>query len=197
MSLLEKLQSQWGGTAATVATFATDPEDVAIKANASVANVARVASAPLESATICDLLPQLIKAGMQACDYWQDNQDARDQMLDDLKSTSPDQRQDLLDHLEATYVDSSPSAAEQSINNLRLEHFWGRKEAKELAQRLQRRDRDKDDRRMCVECAHFTANTFCRNHKVAEVPPMVGSDFSVMLQRCRGFALPPEFRWNK
>jgi len=75
--------------------------------------------------------------------------------------------------------------------------FFGRKDAKELAQRLQRRDRDKDDRRMCVECAHFTANTSCRNHKVAEVPPMVGSDFSVMLQRCRGFALPPEFRWNK
>jgi hypothetical protein len=99
MSLLEKLQSHWGGAAATAATSATDPEDVAIKANASVSNVARVASAPLESATICDLLPPLIKAGMQACDYWQDNQDARDQMLDDLKSTSPDQRQDLLDHL--------------------------------------------------------------------------------------------------
>lgn len=197
MSLLEKLQSQWGGTVATSATFATDPDYVEIKTNTSVANVARVASSHPDSATICDLLPQLIKAGMHACDYWQDNQDARDQMLDDLKSTSPDQRQDLLDHLEATYGDSSPSVAEQSTNNLRLEHFWGRKDAKELAQQLQLRDLDNVHMRMCVECAHFTANTSCRNHKVAEVPPMVGCDFSVMLQRCRGFALPPEFRWNK
>lgn len=75
--------------------------------------------------------------------------------------------------------------------NQRMALFFDRKDAKELAQRLQRRDRDRDDRRICMECAHFSANTSCRNHKLAEVPQMVGSDFSVMLQRCSGFALSP------
>jgi len=109
-------------------------------------------------------------------------------------------KKELLEALDGSAMVFSPGLASQQTEssfNRRMALFFGRKDAKELAQRLQRRDRDKDDRRMCVECAHFTANTFCRNHKVAEVPPMVGSDFSVMLQRCRGFAMPPEFRWNK
>ena len=109
-------------------------------------------------------------------------------------------KKELLEALEVSTTAKNPSPVSQqaeSILNQRMALFLGRKDAKELAQQLQRRDFDNVDMRMCVECAHFTANTSCRNHKVAEVPPMVGSDFSVMLQRCRGFALPPEFRWNK
>jgi hypothetical protein len=109
-------------------------------------------------------------------------------------------KKELLEALEGSPTGFNPghhSKQAKTRFNQRMALFISRKDAKELAQRLQRRDRDKDDRGMCVECAHFTANTSCRNHKVAEVPPMVGSDFSVMLQRCRGFALPPEFRWNK
>ena len=107
---------------------------------------------------------------------------------------------EVLEALEGSTTANNPSPVSQQAEsrlNQRITLFLGRKDAKELTQRLQRRDFDNVDVRMCVECAHFTAKTSCRNHKVAEVPPMVGSDFSVMLQRCRGFALPPEFRWNK
>jgi hypothetical protein len=99
-------------------------------------------------------------------------------------------KSELLVALESSptgFITGHHSQQAESSFNRRMALFFGRKDAKELAQRLQRRDRDKDDRRMCVECANFTANTSCRNHKVADVPSMVGSDFSVMLQRCRGF----------
>lgn len=97
---------------------------------------------------------------------------------------------EVLQALEGSTTANNPSPDSQQAKtrfNQRMALFLGRKDAKELAQQLQRRDFDNVDMRMCVECAHFTANTSCRNHKVAEVPPMVGSDFSVMLQRCQGF----------
>ena len=92
---------------------------------------------------------------------------------------------------------SAMNGAEIEAFTARVERFTdkglGLDDANNLANKLVIRDRDQDDRRLCLECAHFTANTSCRNHKAADVPPMVGGDFSVGLQRCQGFALPPAF----
>lgn len=107
---------------------------------------------------------------------------------------------EVMEALEGSTTANNPRPVSQQAESRRVQYmalFLGRTDANELAQQLQRRDLDNVHMRMCVECVHFTANTSCRNHKVADVPPMVGIDFSVMLQRCRGFALPPESRWNK
>jgi LmbE family N-acetylglucosaminyl deacetylase len=45
----------------------------------------------------------LVETAMRACDHWGDNQAARDQMRQDVENTPVHLRQDLLEHLQATY----------------------------------------------------------------------------------------------
>lgn len=62
-------------------------------------------------------------------------------------------------------------------------------DAEDLAERLVLRDRDADDRRLCVECSHYRAGR-CGNRKAAGLhSPEVGRDLAATLQRCEGFAL--------
>lgn len=63
---------------------------------------------------------------------------------------------------------------------------WAEPEAEKLAERLTLRDREGDDRRLCVECAHYRFGR-CRQPERAGVAPDLGV-LATMLQRCPAFA---------
>jgi hypothetical protein len=69
----------------------------------------------------------------------------------------------------------------------RVVRFSGRANAEQLADRLVRRDREADDRVMCIECLHMKG-MICHNSKEAEMHPMLGENFVDQLQRCTGFS---------
>jgi hypothetical protein len=48
-------------------------------------------------------LEQLLAAAMRCCDYWGDSDQARTEMVADIKATPQHLRQDLLDHFQSTY----------------------------------------------------------------------------------------------
>lgn len=55
-------------------------------------------------AAACDELDrQLLEAAMRCCDHWKDGPEARAQMVAEIRATSRDQRQDLLEHFQAWY----------------------------------------------------------------------------------------------
>lgn len=59
-----------------------------------------------------------------------------------------------------------------------------------LADRLVMRDREGDDRRLCLECAHLhgAGRWRCGNWRVADVAPQgLARDLALILQRCSGF----------
>ncbi len=65
-------------------------------------------------------------------------------------------------------------------------------EAAVLADKLVNRDRDLDDRRLCLECVHFqgAGRWRCGNWKRAYVAPDgLARELAVMLQRCSGFGV--------
>ena len=60
-------------------------------------------------------------------------------------------------------------------------------DADDLAERLTLRDRDADERVICVECSHYRPGR-CGNHRSALMTTAdIGRDLAVMLQRCPGF----------
>ena len=69
----------------------------------------------------------------------------------------------------------------------RVVRFSGRANAEQLADRLVRRDREADDRVMCIECLHMKG-MICHNSKEAEMHAMLGENFVDQLQRCTGFS---------
>lgn len=73
----------------------------------------------------------------------------------------------------------------------------GLDQAEALADKLVRRDREPDDRRLCLECAHLAghsgANWRCRNWQVAGVAcqerdALLSAALVFQLQRCDGFS---------
>ena len=63
----------------------------------------------------------------------------------------------------------------------------GNVDAEDLAERLTLRDRDADERRLCIECKHYRPGR-CGNHRRAGLQaPDVGRDLATLLQRCPGF----------
>jgi hypothetical protein len=69
--------------------------------------------------------------------------------------------------------------------------FRGWDSAEAVADRLVRRDRENDDRVICLECAHYTKR-WCVNAKAAELSPTKSStriaiDLISLLQHCPGF----------
>jgi len=58
--------------------------------------------------------------------------------------------------------------------------------AERLADQLLLRDREEDDRRLCIECTHLQGLT-CTNWRIAQVPKTISRDFLKLLQRCPGF----------
>lgn len=63
-------------------------------------------------------------------------------------------------------------------------------EAQALADKLTRRDRETDDRRLCTECAHLSgAGPWrCGNWRRADMPAALPPDWVRLLQRCPGHA---------
>lgn len=65
---------------------------------------------------------------------------------------------------------------------------WPEPDAVELAGRLAKRDRDRDDRVNCTDCMHFRPGR-CDNHRQAALTvASIGKDWSALLQRCDGFS---------
>ena len=117
MSLLEKLQSNWGRGDVTVATVATDD----LFQKPSVATVASVASTPDEGNTQPKpligfdpphdddpLLVLLLELGEQICDLWNDSEAARAEMRDDILCYPPHQRAALMTTLEGSLRADKP-----------------------------------------------------------------------------------------
>lgn len=64
---------------------------------------------------------------------------------------------------------------------------WAESEAEALAERLVIRDRERDARVSCADCAHYRPGR-CGNHQRAGLQAAeVGRDWVALLQRCRGF----------
>lgn len=201
MSLLEKLQSKWGGGDVTVATVAT----VDLLQKLSVAKVASVASTPDEGNTqpkplfgfdpshdVDPLLEIILELGIEICDYWNDSDAARAEMRSDILSYPPHQREALMGTLEGSLRAEKPrfkTRQEAAMFTQRIDLFFGRVDAKEIAHRLTLRDREQDDRRLCLECRYFKPHRLeCNNFEWAGfTQPKLGSNWVNQLQRCLGF----------
>ena len=201
MSLLKQLQSKWSEGTATVATDAT----VDLLQKPSVAKVASVASSheggntqpkPLTgfdpSHDGDPLLEILLDLGNEICDFWKDSEAARTEMRADILSCPPHQREALMATLEGSLRAEKPrfkTRQEEARFTQRMNLFFGRTDAKELAQRLMIRDREQDDKRLCLECRHFKPHRLeCNNFEWAGfTQPKLGSNWISQLQRCLGF----------
>jgi hypothetical protein len=92
------------------------------------------------------------------------------------------------------------NGSEIDTNTARLARFTGKGvihgDAEQLADKLVTRNRDLDDRRLCLECSHLSGHAGswrCRNWKLAGIAILardagLPSDLVRMLQRCDGFA---------
>ena len=201
MSLLKKLQSKWDEGDMTVATVAT----VDLFQKPSVAKVASVASSRDEGnaqpnpLTGFDpshdgdpLLEILLDLGNEICDFWKDSEAAKAEMRSDILSCPPHQREALLAALDGSLRTERPrfkTQQEEARFTQRINIFFGRTDAKELAKRLMIRDREQDDRRLCLECRHFKSHRLeCNNFEWAGfTQPKLGSNWVSQLQRCLGF----------
>lgn len=201
MSLLKQLQSKWSEGAATVATVAT----VDLLQKPSVAKVASVSSSHARENTqpkpligfnpshdVDPLLEILLDLGNEICDFWDDSEAARAEMRADILSYPPYQREALVATLEGSLGAEKPRSKtrqEEARFTQRMNLFFGRDDAKELAQRLMIRDREQDDRRLCLECRHFKPHRLeCNNFEWAGfTQPKLGSNWVSQLQRCLGF----------
>ena len=201
MSLLKQLQLKWSKGTATVATDAT----VDLLQKPSVAKVASVASShaggnvqpkPLTgfdpSLDGDPLLEILLDLGNEICDYWNDSEVARAEMRSDILSCPPHQREALMATLEGSRRAEKPmvkTRQEEARFTQRINLFFARTDAKELAQRLMIRDREQDDRRLCLECRYFKPHRLeCNNFEWAGfTQPKLSSNWVSQLQRCLGF----------
>lgn len=116
MSLFAKLREQRlaqfaTDTTATFATHETVPAQNESFHVPSVAAVATVAVAKQPERKVppqavndeLELELQMLEAAMRACDYWGDSDQARAEMIADIKATPQHLRQDLLEHLLVAY----------------------------------------------------------------------------------------------
>jgi hypothetical protein len=76
-------------------------------------------------------------------------------------------------------------AAFEARRDRLLRWGWREGDAEAMAERLTLRDRDGDDRRLCIECANFRGGR-CRQPERAGVAPELGT-LATMLQRCPAF----------
>lgn len=92
---------------------------------------------------------------------------------------------------------SAMNGAEIDTFTARLARFTDKglslEDAERLADKLVIRDREGDDRRVCLECVHLRHGGRCGNWQAAGVAirardAQVPGDFTAMLQRCDGFS---------
>ena len=113
-------------------------------------------------------------------------------MRDDILSYPPYQREALMATLEGSLRSEKPrfkTRPEEASFTHRINLFFGRSDAKEIAHRLMIRDREQDDRRLCLECRHFKPHRLeCNNFEWAGfTQPKLSSNWVSQLQRCLGF----------
>ena len=88
-----------------------------------------------------------------------------------LSNKQPHQREALMATLEGSLRAENPrfkNRGEEARFTQRINLFFGRTDAKELADRLMIRDREQDDRRLCLECRHFKPHRLeCNNFEWA------------------------------
>ena len=90
------------------------------------------------------LLKALQELGEQICDYWNDSDAARAEMKDDILSYPPYQREALMATLEGSLRSEKPrfkTRQEEASFTHRINLFFGRSDAKELAHQFMNRDR--------------------------------------------------------
>ena len=138
------------------------------------------------------LLEILLDLGNKICYFWDDSEVARAEMRSDILSYPPHQREALLATLEGSLRAKKArfkNRQEEARFTQRMNLFFGRVDAKELAKRLMIRDREQDDRRLCLECRHFKPHRLeCNNFEWAGfTQPKLGSNWVNQLQRCLGF----------
>lgn len=75
-------------------------------------------------------------------------------------------------------------------------HRRGRADAEDLAERLVLRDRQRDDRRLCLECVELRADGLCQAAARGELPYSATrvQPVPTILHRCSKFALAPGLR---
>jgi hypothetical protein len=134
----------------------------------------------------------LLDLGNEICDFWNDSEAARAEMRADILSCPPYQREALVATLEGSLGAEKPRfkiRQEEARFTQRMNLFFGRVDAKELAKRLMIRDREQDDRRLCLECRHFKPQRLeCNNFEWAGfTQPKLGSNWVNQLERCLGF----------
>jgi hypothetical protein len=90
-----------GGINAAPAALITPSIRQLIKVNKAVMMMALDSARPELTSPIAEvnLERQLLAAAMRVCDYWGDSDQARAEMVADIKATSQHLRQDLLEHL--------------------------------------------------------------------------------------------------
>ena len=111
MSLLEKLQSKWGGGDVTVATVAT----VDLFQKPCVASTTDEGNTQPKTLIGFDpphdddpLLVVLLELGEQICDHWNDSESARAEMKSDILSFPTHQRAALMATLEGSLRSDKP-----------------------------------------------------------------------------------------
>jgi hypothetical protein len=112
-----------------------------------------------------------------------------------------------LDKVQAATPPATPDAScwphSTAMNGAELDTFTARlalftdrglilADAEALADKLAQRDREADDRRVCLECGHLRTGGRCGNWQQAGVAirardAQLPGDFTTMLQRCDGF----------
>lgn len=69
---------------------------------------------------------------------------------------------------------------------------WGERDAEEVAERLVKRDRESDDRVMCVDCQHWRPGRCGNSGRAGLSMPHLSRALAELLQRCNGFATAKE-----
>lgn len=88
------------------------------------------------------------------------------------------------------------------MNGAEVDHFTGRlarftsqglppPEAEALADQLVIRDREGDDRRLCLECVHLSGRRCGAWQRAAVGGPVLPASLLTLLQRCAAFDLGP------
>ena len=67
----------------------------------------------------------------------------------------------------------------------------GEPQAEALADRLVGRDREQDDRRLCLECNNYRPGRCGNSRNAGLTAHQIGGDLAALLQRCPGFSPVP------
>lgn len=99
---------------------------------------------------------------------------------------APDPDRHCYPHTEAA------NTAEMSAMSTRLERFAGLglaiDQAEKMADKLQQRDREADDRHACLECGHLSGRWRCGAFRQrGATAPGLPADYIVMLTRCNAW----------